>query len=618
MSVYDTFAKLIKLGSKLNEGYVIADGYNHDLLISCEINRNIVFEEAFLSKYPIKCIAFVGAITPRITPALQLLYSQNANLNIVWIPKHVSYENTCITTNLKDYLHKDNIFLKMDIAGSEYDWIYSMTKADMEKFSQIVIKFHWPFDSYRMNALKKINETHYIIHISCDDGRIYKIYNQSLGNIGIPEIFNVTYINKKFFDKPLNKISKHYPIRGLDYIIDETDCANKNRQYIEFSIPNSAAQIFVGSSNHQTMSIKLDEGVLPGHNLINKLHPSWQDKFDISIMNRNLIIKRTDINEGWGQEMILPKKRAEVLIYQGFPFHYEMIGCALEYCKTHGIIAHIVMPIINEPWLEFYRKYYTFTLLSKLPEDINYYLFVFLLTDDDMSFPEAKISQNVVCIDHYKLVNRRPKIEYHISIAPFHNDNYVFPVYNIVDYETKLSIISTIKRPIISIIGNSSLISSFDDLRFITNINDFDIYIINRALPVFEKRDNVFLFENIPATQLMDDILLKSTYVLFIPNNTVNAQRQRNCEAISASFPISFTTGCKLILPREINKKWQLNSCVEWLYDDYNISIVLDLKPSLIDVFEERIKLLNIADRTLNALPHMRLFFESKVSNKIE
>jgi hypothetical protein len=67
-------------------------------------------------------------------------------------------------------MNGDNIFLKMDIEGCEYDWIHSMTKNDMEKISQIVIEFHWPFDFYRMNALKKINETHYVVHVHGNNG----------------------------------------------------------------------------------------------------------------------------------------------------------------------------------------------------------------------------------------------------------------------------------------------------------------------------------------------------------------------------------------------------------------------------------------------------------------
>jgi hypothetical protein len=74
---------------------------------------------------------------------------------------------------------------------------------DLNRFSQIVIEFHWPFDSYRMNMLRKLNQTHHIIHIHGNNNSGIYEPNANIDNnimtpqVDLPEVFEVTYINKK-------------------------------------------------------------------------------------------------------------------------------------------------------------------------------------------------------------------------------------------------------------------------------------------------------------------------------------------------------------------------------------------------------------------------------------
>lgn len=162
-----------------------------------------------------------------------------------WIPKNIGYTNTSTLTNLKEYIkNHNNIFLKMDIEGFEFNWLDSMTIEDLQRFSQIVLEVHWPFDLYRMNMLKKLNETHYIIHIHgnnfCDrdipkhhpSGRTYDgmltINNNNLKPITLPEVFEVTYINKTLCKGEIKKI--YFPT-----ILDFPN--NPYAEDISFSIP---------------------------------------------------------------------------------------------------------------------------------------------------------------------------------------------------------------------------------------------------------------------------------------------------------------------------------------------------------------------------------------------
>ena len=238
LNTYKIPNKLVRVGPNEDGGYVIADGFDYDLFISCGIANDIRFEEAFLQVYKIRCVAFDGTIQS-FPPQMN---------NIEWVNKNIGYSNTAKTTNLKEYIKNNKrIFLKMDIEGSEFNWLESMTEIELENLSQIVIEVHWPFDIYRMNMLNKLNKTHYIIHLHgnnyCDrdipqhmpSGRTYDgtvtIENKETGTITLPEVFEITYINKNLCDNSLvEKAQIEFPT-ALDYP------NNADAKDIKFSIP---------------------------------------------------------------------------------------------------------------------------------------------------------------------------------------------------------------------------------------------------------------------------------------------------------------------------------------------------------------------------------------------
>jgi len=603
LTVYDIDNRLIRIGPNEDGGYIIADGFEYDLFISCGIACDIRFEDDFLDNYNIKCLAFDGTINT---------FPSHKN-NMEWIPKNIGYLNTEKSTDLKEYMqNKKKIFLKMDIEGSEFNWLDSMTEAELDCFSQIVIEYHWPFDIYRMNMLKKLNKTHYIIHVHGNNGRyLYNIRNISVdyNDIDIPEVFEVTYVNKRLFNKPLEKIHKNYPIYGIDY----GNHPNQDIKQLEFYIPNDENSVFIGSSSENTKTLKLKKKGLLGHNLLNRQDPTWKDRFDIKVSNDEIVVKRLDLHSAWGQKMCIPIKCNKILVYNGFPFHYEMIGFILDFSNKHNIDVDLVIKYQDNSWIDLYRTKYNFNVLESLPTDLDHYLFVLLLTDDDMSFSNNLINENIVCIDHY-YKNRRENIKYHIPILPFEENIklYALPIFEYINYEDKINILNKRGRPVISFIGNSTIPSTIDSLSFILNLADFDIYIINRNLPQnYINLPNVFLFENISATQLFR-LLTESTYICYLPNNTENADRQKKCQAISGSMPISFTTGCKLILPKDMNRFLKLKSIIEYSCED---KLILDKKPSLIEIFNERERLLTIRDNSIFNLKHMEMFLHNESIN---
>jgi hypothetical protein len=245
LTTYEIPNTLVRVGPNEDGGYVIADGLDYDLFISCGIANDIRFEDDFLSTYNIRCIAFDGTIQ-------SFPYHKNT---IEWVPKNIGYSNTEKTTNLKEYIQNNKkIFLKMDIEGSEFNWLDSMTETELENFSQIVLEVHWPFDVYRMNMLQKLNKTHYIIHIHgnnyCDrdipqhlpSGRTYDgtvtINNNMIPQIKLPEVFEITYVNKNLCDKCTDSFyNERIKIKEIKFptILDYPN--NPNADDIYFSIP---------------------------------------------------------------------------------------------------------------------------------------------------------------------------------------------------------------------------------------------------------------------------------------------------------------------------------------------------------------------------------------------
>ena len=240
LNTYITPFTLVRVGPNEDGGYIIADGFDYDLFISCGIANDIRFEESFLDIHKTRCIAFDGTISS--------FPSHTHKNSMEWISKNIGFSNTEKTTNLKEYIQNNNkIFLKMDIEGSEFNWLGSMSETELEKFSQIVLEVHWPFDIYRSNMLKKLNKTHYIIHIHgnnyCDrdipkhlpSGRTYDgtviINNNIMPEIKLPEVFEVTYINKKLCDNLLVRMNEIKFPTILDYP------NNPNATDIYFSIP---------------------------------------------------------------------------------------------------------------------------------------------------------------------------------------------------------------------------------------------------------------------------------------------------------------------------------------------------------------------------------------------
>jgi hypothetical protein len=210
-----------RCGDILDGGYTIGNiEVNYDCFISAGISYNDNFSIDFLKIYNLNiydCYGFDGTIE---------IFPSNLTNIMTFVKKNIGYNNSEQITNLHELTEKyNNIFLKMDIEGGEWPWLLSMDNEKLNKISQIVIEFHgltntsWhnnmtinSFCSYdeKIVCLKKLEETHYLIHAHGNNA-------DHVADNGMPNVIELTYVNKKFFNETPELNTEPLPIIGLDF-----------------------------------------------------------------------------------------------------------------------------------------------------------------------------------------------------------------------------------------------------------------------------------------------------------------------------------------------------------------------------------------------------------------
>lgn len=207
------FENKMRIGRPGDGGYVICkvEG-NYDCYITCGVAGEASFDREFLDLYKNigknNSFAFDGTIKD---------YPSGYTKDITFIRKNISDFNDDNNTNLDNLIDTyDKIFLSIDIEGGEYPWLLSLTQDKLQKFKQICIEFHGLNDntwgtslSDKIKCLKKLNQTHYIMHAHGNN------YGGMQNNI--PNVLELTYINKNCLSYVPSKNTIPFPLEGLDY-----------------------------------------------------------------------------------------------------------------------------------------------------------------------------------------------------------------------------------------------------------------------------------------------------------------------------------------------------------------------------------------------------------------
>jgi len=280
----------------------------------------------------------------------------------------------------------------------------------------------------------------------------------------------------------------------------------------------------------------------------------------------------------------------KVAVYNGFPFHYEMIGYIFEYFyKTKNIIPSFYnLNQDNLGWIWFYSRLYENIFINKSINKFNpeKYDIIFLLTDNDLNFKEEwidKYSHKIICIDHYYYL-RRPSIKYHIATRLFPNRNipYIIPCFEIYNLEYKVFCLSLQAKINVSILGMNIPKNIQQLTNLFINFNDIQFYCMSRSNIISRHgcypSNNICYCIDIPTSAMMD-ILKNSHYILCLSNNPDHIDK-----SLSASIFLSFSIGSKLIMPKIWNNFHQLKTPI--LYD-INDKIELQKNYDLKSIYSE-------------------------------
>ena len=211
--VYKTDFKKTRIGRNSDGGYVILDipSIEYDMLISGGISNDDSFEHDFIKKYKnVSCEAFNYSVDDLPNPSEKIHFNK----------KFIGIINNDKYTNLEFYMKKyNNIFLKLDIEGSEHKWFDYLNETQLNNISQMVVEFHYyPNIKKNFKYFSKINKHFYLIHLHANNCRtknnvsgLFK-YNEN----NIPWVFECTFVNKRYINNvKVNNIQ--VPDNRFDY-----------------------------------------------------------------------------------------------------------------------------------------------------------------------------------------------------------------------------------------------------------------------------------------------------------------------------------------------------------------------------------------------------------------
>ncbi|KZK95147.1 MULTISPECIES: FkbM family methyltransferase [unclassified Pseudovibrio] len=111
---------------------------------------------------------------------------------------------TCLKHELQNNRHQDtdNILLKMDIEGDEWEVFADLEMNELQKFSQILVELHDLHKVYKLfwyrkalAGLNKLFKSHQAVHVHGNNNAALRI----IGGYAVPPVLEVTFLRRDLF-----------------------------------------------------------------------------------------------------------------------------------------------------------------------------------------------------------------------------------------------------------------------------------------------------------------------------------------------------------------------------------------------------------------------------------
>ncbi len=286
-------------------------------------------------------------------------------------------------------------------------------------------------------------------------------------------------------------------------------------------------------------------------------------------------------------------------IYNGFKFHYEVMGYILHYCLTQGHHAVVYCDLdSSNGYITLFQQLFgqeshEYRCIEEFDTEKCCYDVIFLLTDDDMSFStnDPNINRKTIRIDHDFFV-RRPEIQKCIATRPFLNGNgqessilttklvgncfampenlgrpWALPCYPIIGSDSKADLICQESHKTHIVIVNNDYFYHSSIINRLQSGKPIVIHAISRDMDASRfshLRDDIELniYKNIDAVELLR-IVAHSDFVL----TDVSVNPEYENIKMSGAIPLAFSTLVPLIISKQTNSHYQFKNVIE--FDKY-------------------------------------------------
>ena len=248
---------LIRVGSKNDGGYLMSSQVikNCNFLLSFGLGEDWSLEKYFLKKknnlvhiydYSVNYSFFIKKIYKSIKRLFYFksnlskiymsictlldFYKINSNKSFIFFKKKVSTLSNSKEENLEKIFRKipedSKILFSIDIEGYEFKVLHNIFNYS-HQIHGMSIEFHDLKKNEKkfISFVKKLLNDFYIIHIHGNN------FNGVLKS-GLPEVLEISFINKKIYKQKNIKLRKSFPLKNLD----RPNVPNKKQIEINFSL----------------------------------------------------------------------------------------------------------------------------------------------------------------------------------------------------------------------------------------------------------------------------------------------------------------------------------------------------------------------------------------------
>jgi hypothetical protein len=217
----------IRIGRKYDGGYVILNDFkNVKIAYSFGISREISFDKGLADKN-IDVFMYDHTISKLPYENHRFHWKKIGLASEKVKEKNMKTLDELIREN--NHSNEKNMILKIDIEASEWNIFQNLSISTLKQFKQIVGEFHFNDKNklIYLDILKKIQITHQIIHLHCNNCR-YNIIN--IEGYYLCPLLEITLIQRELYS--FKNFQNTFPINGLDF----RNCEKK--QELDFLLNN--------------------------------------------------------------------------------------------------------------------------------------------------------------------------------------------------------------------------------------------------------------------------------------------------------------------------------------------------------------------------------------------